>query len=306
MLWAIATIAAAAAQTARNAMQSSLVRELGTLGATQVRFLYGLPFALLFLALIAFTTNTSVPSPNPSFLLCIALAAPAQIAATALLLAAMRARSFSIATALSRTEAIQTAIFALLILGETLTPARIAAIIIASFGVLLVTVKQNDAWDRAALVSALYGLGSGALFASATIGFRAAILALGPDAFLLRAGATVAWSLALQTALLGLWLLVFRRAALFGSFRLSRKSLFAGLMGAFASLGWFTGLALTSAANVRALGLVEVLFAQFVSGRVFSERATARELLGMALIVAGAALLILSHTELIACSASPR
>ena len=47
-LWIPASIFAAAAQAGRNAIQRSLTEQLGTLGATQVRFLYGFPFALLF------------------------------------------------------------------------------------------------------------------------------------------------------------------------------------------------------------------------------------------------------------------
>jgi drug/metabolite transporter (DMT)-like permease len=65
-------------------------------------------------------------------------------------------------------------------------------------------------------------------------------------------------------------------------------------MGAFASQFWFLGFSLTSAANVRTLGLVEVLFAQAVSRRVFAEVATVRELAGMALVVAGVGVLLLA------------
>ena len=49
MLWAVFTLIAAAAQTARNAMQRELTTSLGTVGATHVRFLFGFPFAILFL-----------------------------------------------------------------------------------------------------------------------------------------------------------------------------------------------------------------------------------------------------------------
>ena len=64
-------------------------------------------------------------------------------------------------------------------------------------------------------------------------------------------------------------------------------------MGAFASQFWFLGFSLASAANVRTLGLVEVLFAQIVSRRVFSQAATQRELAGIALIVVGVAVLLI-------------
>ena len=51
-LWVPVVLFAAAAQTVRNTAQRSLTTELGTLPATLVRFLYGLPFALVYLALL--------------------------------------------------------------------------------------------------------------------------------------------------------------------------------------------------------------------------------------------------------------
>jgi len=92
--------------------------------------------------------------------------------------------------------------------------------------------------------------------------------------------------------LLGMWMLVMARAALLGSLRLWRPSLLAGFFGALASQFWFLGFSLTSAANVRTLGLVEVLFAQFVGWRLLRQKITSREALGMLLIVAGVALLL--------------
>jgi drug/metabolite transporter (DMT)-like permease len=296
LLWVVATLIAAAGQTARNAMQSSLVITLGTLGATQVRFLYGLPFALLFLGGVTLAQHASVPEANTRFLLIVFAAGIAQIGGTACLLAAMRRRSFSVATAFSKTEAVQTAAFGLALLGDALTPLRALAIFVASAGVVLIAVKPGDKWDREALAPALFGLASGALFAVASVGYRAAILALGDDMnYLLGATTTLAWTLALQSLSLGAWLLIFQPRALLGSFQVWKRSLFAGFMGAFASCFWFIGFALTSAANVRTLGLVDVIFAQIVSRRVFAEKISARELAGMALIVIGAALLVAFH-----------
>src|SRR5690625_1606242 len=111
ILWIPVTLAAAAAQTARNAMQHHLTAGLGTLGATQVRFLYGLPFAALFLLVISMVEGVSPPAPNRAFLLYTVWGALAQIAATALMLAAMRLRSFTVAITYIKTEPIQVAIF---------------------------------------------------------------------------------------------------------------------------------------------------------------------------------------------------
>ena len=105
-------------------MQSSLTATLGTLGATQVRFVYGLPFAVVFLAWRRPSRAARVPAPTRVFLAYTAGGAVAQIAGTALLLAAMQARSFSVATTFNKTEAVQVAIFGVVLLGEHLTLAR--------------------------------------------------------------------------------------------------------------------------------------------------------------------------------------
>jgi len=292
MLWMLATLIAAAGQTARNAMQSSLTASLGTLGATQVRFVYGFPFALLFLVPVAVVAGTAVPAPTAAFLCFTAAGAIAQIAGTALLLAAMRVRAFSVATAFTKTEALQVAVFGLVFLGDSLTPTRLVAIAIATGGVLLVAAKPGDTLNARNLRPVFYGIASGGLFALAAVGFRGGILALGDGPYFLRATTTLVWSLGVQALLLGAWMSLFDRAALLRSFALWRQSLLAGFMGAFASQFWFLGISLTAAANVRTLGLVEVLFAQAVSRRVFGQRVSAREALGITIVTAGVAVLL--------------
>ncbi|MDP5307050.1 hypothetical protein [Paracoccus spongiarum] len=84
MIWVAATLIAAAAQTGRNAAQAGLGGRIGTIGATAVRFLFGLPFALAVLAATALIG--AVPTPGPAAIGHAALGAGAQIAATALML----------------------------------------------------------------------------------------------------------------------------------------------------------------------------------------------------------------------------
>src|SRR5687767_15500864 len=98
-LWIPITIGAAAAQTARNAAQRHLTPILGTLGATLVRFFYGLPFALLWLAIVALLGGFPLPSPNTPFVAWVVVSPLAQIGATALLLPVMAARNFALGTA---------------------------------------------------------------------------------------------------------------------------------------------------------------------------------------------------------------
>jgi drug/metabolite transporter (DMT)-like permease len=291
MLWILVTILAAATQTARNAMQSGLTGSLGILGATQARFLYGFPFALLLLMAAAIITQSAVPSISARFLLFTGSGALMQILATALLLKAMHGGSFSVATALSKTEAVQIAVFGLLILGDALTPLRALAIAVATLGVVLTALRPGEGWS-AGMRQVLLGVASGGCFALAAVGFRGGILALDEGGNWLRATTTLTCSLGIQALVLALWMIVAAREALVGSMRLWRQSVLAGFLGALASQFWFLGFSLTTAANVRTLGLIEVLFAYGVGYQVMRQRVSARMIAGMLLIVAGVALLV--------------
>ena len=293
-LWIPATLVASAGQVARNAMQRKLTAKIGTVGATQVRFLYGFPFALLFLLLVFVASGEAMPRPAPSFAVFLALGATSQILATGLMLAAMRERSFSVVTALIKTEPVQIALFGTIVLGDRLGPLGLAAILVATAGVIAVswTRRTEGEMAQSGLRPILLGLAAGGLFALSAVGFRGAILALETGSFLPRATTTLACGLGLQTLILTVWLVAFDRPALLGSIREWRDSLGAGFVGAFASQFWFIGFALTAAANVRTLALVEVVMAQAVSRFYMAHEASRRELAGIGLILAGVGLLI--------------
>jgi drug/metabolite transporter (DMT)-like permease len=290
-LWAVFTVIAAAAQTIRNATQRSLTASLGTVGATHVRFLFGFPFALVFLAGVLIVSGSALPRPSLAFVPWILLGAGAQIVATATMLMAMNDRSFVVTIAYIKTEAIQAAIFGLVFLGDRLTLPILLAIVIATAGVVLMSFKPG-AKVQGGLRPTLIGLFSGAMFALSAVGYRGAILSLELPNFVLAATFTLAVGLVLQAAALTLYLALRDRPVLIEIARAWRPSLFAGFMGATASQFWFLAFALTTVANVRTLALVEVLFAQAISYFVFRQKTTPREAFGMSLIVAGVVLLI--------------
>jgi drug/metabolite transporter (DMT)-like permease len=292
-LWAVFTIIAAAAQTARNAAQRELTVKLGTVGATHVRFLFGFPFALLFLAGVVLVTGAALPRPGASFWPWVLDGALMQIAATALMLAAMGERSFVVAIAYIKTEPIQVALFGLIFLGDHVTVAMAAAILIATAGVVVMSLKGGVAGGG--IRPTVLGLAAGSCFALSAIGYRGAILNLQDPDYVMAATFTVVVGLAIQTALLTGYLLIRDRTVLAAIFRAWRPSLFAGFMGALASQFWFLGFATATAASVRTLALVEVLFAQAISRFVFNQPTSAREGAGIALIVAGVALLIWAY-----------
>jgi drug/metabolite transporter (DMT)-like permease len=294
MLWAVFTLIAAAAQTARNAMQRELTATLGTVGATHVRFLFGFPFALLFLPGVMFFAGYSLPHPPAAFWPWVIAGAIAQIAATATMLSVMGERSFVVAYAYIKTEPVQVALFGLIFLGDKIAPLSAAAILIATVGVIVISFKPG-AGQVTTTRSTVIGLLSGALFALSAIGYRGAILALQLPHFVMAATFTLAVGLVMQAVLLTLYLALRDPRVLTAIAKAWRPSLFAGFMGAFASEFWFLGFAITSAANVRTLALVEVLFAQGVSKFIFKQPTTKREAAGIVLVVIGVALLVWAY-----------
>jgi len=293
-LWVIFTVVAAAGQTARNAMQRELTASLGAVGATHVRFLFGFPFALLFLSVAVFFTHAALPRPVPLFWLWIVSGALTQIAGTALMLMTMTERSFVVTVAYLKTEPLFVAALGLIFLHDPLTPGMAAAIVIATAGVILISLRTG-AQTNGGVRPALYGLASGAMFAISAIGYRGGILALHLPGYVLPATFALAVGLTVQAAVLSAYLAATNPSVLRAIMRLWRPSLFAGFMGAAASQFWFLAFALATAASVRTLGLIDVLFAQMVSHILFHQKTTVREAAGIVLLVAGAVLLVWAH-----------
>jgi drug/metabolite transporter (DMT)-like permease len=321
-LWAVFTLIAASAQTVRNATQRGLTVTLGTVGATHVRFLFGFPFALVFLLGVMLTLGQKLPYPPPIYWPWIVAGALTQIAATALMLAAMNDRSFVVVYAYIKTEPVQVALFGLVFLGDVVTPAMAAAIVIATTGVVFMALKPGTrrralfgrvsgarTYGLAALAArfarqrgtsmdiraTLLGLAAGAMFAASAVGYRGAILVLELPSYVLAATFTLAVGLLIQSGLLSLYLRLRNPKVLSAILRAWRPSLLAGFMGALASQFWFLAFAIATAASVRTLALVEVLFAQAISRFVFKQPTTAREAFGIVLIVAGVVLLLWAH-----------
>jgi len=297
-LWIPITVCAAFAQTLRNAVQRHLTAELGTLGATLVRFLYGLPFAALWLYGVHAAGGFALPAPNAVFAGWVLLASLCQIAATAFLLRAMAERNFALGIAYSKTEIIQVAVFALLFLGDPVSAGTALAIALGTLGVLLLSPADPEHPLRALMMGwttrpALLGLASGTGFALAAVGYRGASLALHAP-YAMAAASTLVGALLIQSVLLGGWLLARDAAAVARVLRAWRPASFAGFMGAAASAGWFTAMAVEPVAHVRTLGLIELPFAYVVSRRFFRERLKGLELAGMALLALGLVIVTLA------------
>jgi drug/metabolite transporter (DMT)-like permease len=291
-LWIPFTIIAALGQVARNAMQRSLTGPLGTWGATNIRFLFGFPFSIIFFIVVVLVSGDRVPWPTVAFWPWLLLGALSQIVGTGMMLLAMNDRSFVVTTAYLKTEAIQTAIFGFVFLGDHLTWLKVLAILIATAGVVIAALRPGAEKGFADWKPTVLGLAAAAAFALSAVGFRGAVLAVPGVTFVTAASYTLVWGLFVQTLVLTIYLLARAPSVLQSILGLWRPSMLAGFMGAFASQFWFLAFALTAAANVRTLALVEVLFAQAVAHYSFKQPMSAREGLGILLIVVGVALLV--------------
>ncbi len=257
------------------------------MGATAVRFVFGLPFAVI--AMVLWGIWHSIPTPGLAAMGWFLMGSAAQVAATALMLVTMQSRGFGVTTALLKTEPVTVAIIGAILLGDHLSGPMMLAIATATVGVMMISGLN---WRGGAWQGAVLGIVSGGLFGLTAIGVRGGVLALPFGTDVTRAVTALVVTQGMQTVIILAWLAIFNRAVLQGMMRLWRASMGAGFLDAFASLFWFTGFAMTSAANVRTLGLVEVVMAQIVSGRILREGVTMRQLLGMALVLTGVAALI--------------
>lgn len=292
--WIPIVFFAAAAQTLRNTAQRSLTESAGVLPATFVRFAFGLPFAVVAVFVASAATGKSLPTPNWAYFAWLAIGAVAQLAATAFLLGAMARRSYVVAVVYSKTEIVQIGIFTIALLREPLSAPSMAAIAIATAGVVMLSAPaaaKAGVGPRAWLSpGALLGLGSGAGFALASVTYRGAMLELGPVDTWVAGTYSVAWAQALQAALLGIYLFARDRPGLVKTMSEWRVSLLAGATGSAASIAWMIAYGLRSAADVRIVGLVEVVYGYAMSRRVFREDVSRAELTGIVLVVVGIAL----------------
>ena len=300
--WIPIVIGAALAQTIRNAAQRTLTAEVGTLPATLVRFLYGLPFAVAWLLVVVkfSAPGSAAMQLGGAYWAWLTLGAVTQILATALLLLAMKERNFVIGVALAKTEVLQVALLATVLLLEVPGFWAMVAMLCATAGVVLLSMPQNTSqnpshntsqafWSPAAWQgkAALAGLASGACFALASVGYRGAALTQpGVSPWLIGATGVLLAQL-LQSLLLGGWIALREPGKLVQIARAWRISTVAGAMGAMASIGWFTAFAVRPAADVKTLGLIEVIFSYAVSRKLFDEKLRGKERLGLLLVSVG-------------------
>lgn len=298
-IWLPASLFGGFFQAWRTALQQRLRAELSVSGAGLVRYLYGLPFALLFAAIWFSVKHAAVPAFGSAFLGLALVGAVTQMAGTILLILAFGHRGFVVGTAFSKTEAIQAALVTAIFFHERLPLLAWAGIVAGVAGVLILALVGRGISARQILGSlgqpaALYGLGAGSMFACAAIAIKFATARLTGLDVVASALVTLVVVMAMQSALHLAWIIARDRETLRAVVRTWRSSSQVGLLSALGSACWYTGFAAAPAALVRIVGQVEVIFTIGFAHFYLREPVRWSEVAGLMLVATGVMLALLA------------
>jgi len=294
--WIYFTLLAATMQAVRTAGQKQLSKHLNAMATTGVRYLYALPFAWLYMWWIVDYRQVAVPELSTPFLQYALIACVMQIIGTACLVAAFRYKNFSVATSLAKTEAIQVAIVGALVFSSPLTGLGWLSVVIGVVGVFIVSkVKFSFRaffQDKESLYGAGFGLAAGLGLAITTLLIRESSLALHTD-LMVSAAVTLVFMITVQSVISVVYVWFQDKSQLGLMIKHWRVCLFVGITSVLGSIGWFTGTSYQNAAYVKALGQVEFFITLILTYRLFKERISMIEYLGMFLILASVVILLL-------------
>lgn len=283
-------------QAIRTAGQKQLSGKLNAMATTAVRYVYALPFAWLYLGWMLSYKGIEPPKLNNEFLVYALIAGVMQIIGTVCLVAAFRYKNFAVATSLAKTEAIQVAVVGALLFAAPLSFMGWFSVIVGVVGVFLVSkIKfnvRNITAGSDAVIGLSFGLGAGLGLAITTLLIRESSLALHTD-LMVSAAVTLVFMITVQTFISLSYVYLQDKSQLRLMLKHWRLCLFVGITSVLGSIGWFTAASFQTAAYVKALGQVEFFITLALTYRLFKEKITTIEYLGMFLIILSVVILLL-------------
>ena len=297
MNWVIFTVLAAFFQNLRTSLQKRLNKNLSLVASAYVRFAFALPFAFIIFFINFRSLNiVQIILDQNNFIYYTFLGAIFQVIFTLLLLYLFKFSNFVVGTSLSKTEVIQIAIFEYIILKDKLNLFGIIGIIVATIGVIVITIKNVKLFFRNFFSKVtLIGLTTGLILGLSVVYFRAAALSLENfSSNFDKAITTLFFGLFIQTAVVTTYLLIFEKSEFKKFYQNKVEICFTGLAGFLATLSWFFAFTLIQASFVRAVGQIEILFSYMSSKYLFKEKITFIEIMGIIIFISGATLLLLT------------
>ncbi|WP_158967860.1 DMT family transporter [Chachezhania sediminis] len=297
-LWILVSVCAAFFQTLRFMLQKWLsTARLSAAGATFARFLYSAPLLLLVLVAWFGWTGHTVPALTGRFWLFALAGGAGQIFATIFVVLLFKQRNFAVGITFKNAEVLLTAIMGLFVLGDVVSPLGFFAIILGVIAIFLLSKPPEGGgkwWQNLTNRAAALGLGAGLLFAISSVGYRGASLQIDDPAPVVRAAVTLSAVTLSQMVAMALWLFWKDRRELAAVWAARRSAVWIGLTSIVGSFCWFLAFTLQTAAYVKAVGQVELVFSLIASVLFFRETVTKRELSGIAMLGLSILLLILA------------
>lgn len=296
--WALISLGGAFFQNLRSALQKHLTGKLSNSAAAYSRFLYALPFSLIYLCVVRYMTGDSLPDLNIEFFIFCVAGSVAQILFTVLLLWMFSFKTFAVGTTFSKLEVVVVALLGALLLKDSLSFTATVAIVICASGVVALSFGQNRNNIRTVTIQVFsrdtaIGLICAFFLGASVICFRGASLALQHNNIFTSAALTLAITLTIQTVVMGAWITWREPEQWHKLLQHWRWATVVGAAGILASICWFTAITMQNASFVRSVGTIELLFTYLFSTRIFKEKVSSFELAGIVLIVAGILLLLL-------------
>lgn len=301
-LWALIALSAGTLQTARNALARSLAFQLSPALNTWARFAFNLPYSTPLVLLLHVLHG---PAALPAAFLggCLATAV-AQLLGNVALIAAFRRATFAQSIVLHKLEVAFAALVGAALFGESPTLVGWLGVAACTAGVLVINLGRDSGpagWRRAFHLDAgaLLAIASGLLWVFASFflkdaneAFALANPRVGSGRFE-AAAYTLFHTTWMEVAILTAWLLIAERGALRRVPAHWRRMALLGASGFGGSLCWYWAYSLTLVAYVKAVGQVEAVIAVVLSLTVWHEREVLRQIPGVALVLAGIALVLL-------------
>lgn len=289
--WILFTLMAAFMQSWRNAFQKQLSATVDVYGVTLARFLFGFPFAVLYI----FWLYQSHPiqlhtSFTPMFWVYILIAGCSQILATILMVMLFKQKNYAVGVGLAKSEAILAALIGVMLLQEHLSLLGWAGVVIGGAAVFLLSKGHQQ--QKLSLSTLMIGVGSGLSFAITSLLVREASLELSALPFLHRAAWVLLCVIGFQCISLLLYLVIFSRKTLKAMWQRIGLTFKVSVCSFMASLGWFSAMSMQSVAIVKTLGQIEVLFSLLISAYFFKEKLARSDHWGLCLVVIAAIMVI--------------
>ncbi|MEM5529931.1 DMT family transporter [Gammaproteobacteria bacterium AS21] len=292
--WVAFTLLAAFMQAIRTAGQKKIAKYISPLATTFVRYLFGLPFAVLYLYFVGadqYQTLSLTKGQQYIFLLYSTAASVSQILATLWLVKVLSFRNFAVGTSFAKTEAMQTALLGAVFFSAYLSIIGWFAVFLGMLGILIVSLPSKGYPIDKRVVC--YGVLSGVGFALTSLWVREASLALGPN-FIFNAALTLVYMVILQTIICFFVLYIKQHQQLKLIKQHVKLAVFVGATSALGSIGWFTAMTFQNAALVKSLGQIEFVFSVLITYFFFNEKISKKEYLGMLFILMSVLVLLLN------------